>query len=55
MLPSQKVCKTDMLLLLTVENKKLQMWGGFQWRNIHTKYHESKSTGSKVERKHKHR
>jgi hypothetical protein len=53
MLPSQNVCASDMLLLLTVENTKVQMLGGFQWRNIHNKYHESKSTGSKVERKHK--
>lgn len=34
--------------LLTVGNKRLQKWNGFKQHDLHTWFHGSQSTGSKV-------
>jgi hypothetical protein len=39
-----------MLLLLIVENEIVQVSSDLQWHNVHNKFREIRSTGSKVRR-----
>jgi len=52
--PASQFRASDILLLQIVRNKKIRGWGGLQWRNIHTRFRKSRSTGSNVEREHTH-
>jgi hypothetical protein len=38
-----QACLSAMLVLPVMGNNKVQSWGGFQWHNIHTKFHQNSS------------
>jgi hypothetical protein len=38
-----QACVSAMLVLPIMGNNKVQSWGGFQWHNIDTKFHQNSS------------
>jgi len=39
-----QACVSAMLVLLIMGNNKAQSWGGFQWHNNDTKFHQNSSS-----------
>jgi hypothetical protein len=38
-----QACMSAMLVLPIMGYNKVQSWGGFQWHNFHTKFHQNSS------------